>query len=114
MKTIQWMAGAVAALVLLAVAAQAAAADKEVTLTGEGKCAKCALKVSDKCQNVIQVTKDGKTETYFLVDNQVSKDFHPKICTSTQKVKATGTVKKSEGKDRLEFIPKKIELADTK
>ena len=47
---------------ILAVAAMAAlstaAFAKEVTLTGEGKCMKCALKKADKCQNVVEV-KDG-------------------------------------------------------
>ena len=48
---------AVAAMAALSTAAFA----KEVTLTGEGKCLKCALKKADKCQNVVEV-KDGEVK----------------------------------------------------
>jgi len=82
---------------------------KEVTITGEAKCAKCALKESDKCQNVIQVEKKHKTVTYYLVQNDVSKKFHEEICKQAKKVTATGTVKTVDGKKEL--TPTKIELA---
>jgi hypothetical protein len=49
-----------------ALALPAFAADKEVTVTGDGKCAKCALKETDKCQNAIQTQENGKTTTYYL------------------------------------------------
>ena len=83
---------------------------KEVTLSGEAKCGKCALKTSEKCVNVVQVQKDGKTVDYVLVDNKVSKDFHKNVCTETKKVTVTGKEKKAEGK--TEFIASKIELAN--
>ena len=47
------------------------AEDKAVTLTGEGKCAKCALKVADKCQNVVEV-KSGATRA-----ESFNEDFLP-------------------------------------
>src|SRR5437667_10455107 len=84
---------------LLGLTTSALAADqnkpkgKEVTITGDGKCAKCALKETEKCQNVIQTTEDGKTVTYYLTRNDVSKDFHDNLCKETKKVTATGTVK---------------------
>jgi len=101
-------------LVALAVAgltmtlALKARADDEKTIVGEGKCAKCALKETKSCQNVIQVKKGDKTETYYLVQNAVSKEFHENICKESKKVKATGTVKKVDGK--LELTVSKIEL----
>ena len=52
-----------------------AADAKTVTITGEGKCAKCALKETDKCQNVIQTKEDGKTVTYYVAKNDVSDGF---------------------------------------
>jgi len=42
------------------------------------------------------------------VHNDVSKKFHGKVCKSTEKVKATGTVKEVDGK--MELTPTKIDL----
>src|SRR5258708_7899815 len=94
------MAG-VAGLLLFALTTPAFAAEK--TITGEGKCAKCALKETDKCQNVIQVEKGGKTTTYYLVQNDLSKDFHGNLCKGPKKVTATGTVKKNKETGKLEM-----------
>ena len=105
MKTI---VNALCALALTASLSTAFAADKEITLTGEGKCGKCALKETKDCQNVVQVEKAGKKITYYLEQNDVAKKFHPEICTATKKVKVTGTVKEVDGKQRL--TAKKIEL----
>ncbi|EEF58595.1 DUF6370 family protein [Pedosphaera parvula] len=99
----------VAAFLMLALVSPVSAADKTVTITGEGKCAKCALKEADKCQNAIQVEKDGKTTTYYLVQNDVSKSFHENICKESKKVTATGTVKTEDGKMML--TADKIEVA---
>jgi hypothetical protein len=82
------------------------AADKDVTITGDGQCAKCSLKETSKCQNAIK-TADGKT--YYLTDNKVSKSFHDEICKETKKVTATGSVKEVDGK--MQLTAKKIELA---
>lgn len=87
-----------AALVASALTFTAFGADKEVTITGDGQCAKCSLKETSKCQNAIK-TADGKT--YYLADNKVSKDFHDELCQETKKVKATGTVKEVDGKMQL-------------
>jgi hypothetical protein len=106
MKTI---ANTLALLALIALIPTAVAADKEVTLTGEGKCGKCALKETKDCQNVLQVEKDGKKTTYYLEQNDVSKKFHPELCTETKKIQVTGTVKEVNGKQQL--TAKKIELA---
>ena len=96
-------------LFLFALAAPSLAEDKEVTVTGEGKCAKCILKEGDKCQTVIQTKEDGKTVSYYVADNEVSKNFHEDVCKQAKKVTATGTVKEVDGKKLL--TASKIELA---
>jgi len=101
----------VAGLALLALATPTFAAEdgKEVTITGEGKCGKCSLKETEKCQNVIVTKEDGKTVKYYLTQNETSKEFHDNICKEAKKVTATGTVKEVDGKKELTVS--KIELA---
>ena len=100
----------VAGLALLALATPSFAADdKEVTITGEGKCGKWSLKETEKCQNVIEAKEDGKTVKYYLTQNATSKEFHDNICKEAKKVTATGTVKEVDGKKEL--TASKIELA---
>ena len=109
MKTKLTLLSGVAALCLMGFATSAFAADKEVTVTGQGKCAKCSLKKADKCQNVIEAKEGGKKVTYWLAQNDVSKEFHDNICKEAKKVTATGTVKDEDGKKVL--TASKIELA---
>jgi hypothetical protein len=99
----------VAAAILAGALALPSLAAEEKTITGEGKCGKCALKETKTCQNVVQVKEKDKTVTYYLADNDVSKKFHDNICKETKKVTVTGTVKKVDGK--MELTPTKIELA---
>lgn len=103
-KSIMFLA--VAAGLLLAVSTSrllaADAASKEVTITGNATCAKCALHEGDKCQTVIQAQQDGKAVSYYLTDNDTSKAFHKNICSGPgEKVTATGTVKEKDGKEML-------------
>jgi hypothetical protein len=86
------VAGLVVALALGTMAmAEDAAAEK--TLTGKMTCAKCELKKTDACQNVLIVTEGDKTTTYYLVANQVSKDFHKNVCQGAKEgVSVTGVV----------------------
>ena len=84
-------------------------AEDTVTITGKGECAKCALHQSDKCQNVIETKTDGKKVTYWLAQNDVSKDFHENLCHGPKKITATGTVKEEDGK--MILTPTKIEEA---
>jgi hypothetical protein len=102
------MTTALIAIGLLFLCGGATIPGKEKTITGEGKCAKCALKETDSCQNAIVVEQKGKKVTYYLTDNDVSKEFHDHICKSSAKVKATGVVK--EAGDKMELTPTKIEL----
>ena len=86
----------VAALTLGATSLRAE--DKAVTLTGEGKCAKCALKIADKCQNVIEVKNGDKTTIYYLTGD-VSKAFHSdNLCSGSKQITVTGTPSEKDGK----------------
>jgi len=109
MKTKLAVLTGLATLCLLGFTSSVRAEDKEVTVTGEGKCAKCSLKKADKCQNVIETKVDGKKVTYWLAKNEVSNNFHDNICKETKKVTATGTVKEEDGKKVL--TASKIDLA---
>jgi hypothetical protein len=101
---------ALTGLLALALVTPAFAADKakEVTITGDGKCAKCVLHEGDKCRNAIQVDENGKTVTYYLADNKLSKEFHENICKESKKVTATGKVKEKDGK--MVLTASKLEL----
>ena len=83
-------------------------ADNEKSVTGQGKCAKCTLKETDSCQNVVEVKEGDKTVTYYLVRNEVSNKFHENLCKETKKITVTGTVKEVGGKQQL--TSSKIEL----
>lgn len=100
---------ALVGLVLAFNTTSALAKDKEVTLKGDAKCAMCQLHEGSACQTVIQTQKNGKTETYYVVDNDVSKNFHEDVCQHTQKVVAKGTVHTANGKQEVTLT--KIELA---
>jgi hypothetical protein len=101
MKKVSLLFLSVTGLVLL-LATPSFAKEKEVTITGEAKCAKCTLHQGDKCQTVIETEgKNGKTVTYYLADNDTAKGFHDKVCHGPEKVTATGTMKKVDGKREL-------------
>ncbi len=98
-------------LFLFALTGPALAEDKEVTITGEGKCAKCILKEGDECQTVIETQVHGKSVKYYVANNKIGKKFNDTdvVCEKAQKVTATGTVKDVDGKKVL--TPTKIALA---
>jgi hypothetical protein len=107
-KSLTGIAGLIG-LVLAFNATSALAKDKEVTINGEAKCAMCMLHEGDACKTVIQAKKSGKTVTYYLVDNDVSKAFHENVCHAGKKVVAKGTVTEEGGKEKLTLT--KIEVA---
>jgi hypothetical protein len=81
---------------------------KTITITGDMVCGKCTLHETKTCQNVVQVTKDGKTVQYFLVRNDISNAAHEAVCGgSSEKVTVTGTVTEKDGKEIM--TPSKIE-----
>ena len=100
-----------AAVMLTGVGLMARAADaEEVTIQGEGQCAKCSLNETDACQNAVVVEEGGKEVTYLLAKNKVANDFHPKICKVVKTVEATGTVKEEDGQKVM--TASKIELVE--
>lgn len=107
MKKATMLLTVVTTLMLLLVALPSFAKTKEITITGQAQCAKCALKETDKCQTVIQTQKGRKKVSYYLVNNDVAKGFHEEVCHGPKDVTATGTVKKVDGKN--EFTATKIE-----
>ena len=109
MKTNPIAAIASLAAAALLMTSAAFAADKEVTLTGVGQCAKCELGKTSACQSALVVKQNGKEDLFLLVDNEVSKKFHDNICTGTAEITVTGVVKESAGKK--EIVASKIELA---
>jgi hypothetical protein len=101
----------VASLLALALSGLALAdsGGKEITITGKGCCAKCCLKTADACQGAVTVEKDGAKKTYYLVDNEVAKNFHDNICKGVKDVVVTGKCEKVG--DKLQVTASKIELA---
>lgn len=98
----------------IAGATTALAAD-EVTITGNMVCGKCTLHETEVCQNVVQVTADGKTVNYYLKDNDISKAEHGAICKGgSEKVTVTGKVKEKDGKKTLTATKIEVVKADAK
>ena len=108
-KTSLILLAGIAGLLTFVLATTTFAADKgkEVTLTGQATCAKCALHESDKCQNVLQVTENGKTVNYYLA-GKASEEFHKNVCHGPEKATVTGTLTEKDGKN--EVAVSKIEL----
>ncbi|MEJ0089971.1 MAG: DUF6370 family protein [Limisphaerales bacterium] len=104
MKNTKLILTAIVGLVLVSGTSRLLADDvgKAITITGSMVCGKCELHEAKSCQNVVQVTKDGKTVNYYLVQNDTSKAAHELICEGTpQKVIVTGSVEKKDGKQVL-------------
>jgi hypothetical protein len=82
--------------------------DAPVTLKGTMTCAKCGLKIADKCQSVLQVKNGDTTTLYYIADSDASKGTHDKVCTAAvDNVTITGTVADKDGKKWI--TPTKIE-----
>jgi hypothetical protein len=93
----------------LALSTSHAATESDKTITGDGACAKCVLKESEKCQATITTEADGKKVAYYVTPNNVAKEFGDKLCAEKKKVTATGKVTTANGKQML--LASKIELA---
>ena len=82
---------------------------KEVSITGNMVCGKCTLHLTEKCQNVVQVTENGETVNYYLKQNDVSKKEHSAVCHGdTEKVTVIGNLTEKDGKKIL--TPIKIDV----
>lgn len=78
-------------------------AAEEKTVTGDAVCAKCALKETPKCQNVVMVKEGDKTVNYYLEGPESQKAHQALgICGASKdapiKVKVTGAVEEKDGK----------------
>jgi hypothetical protein len=100
---------AVAASLAAAVFTVRAAEGKDLTVTGTGSCAKCELKKSDKCENVVSV-KDGDKTTLYYLTGDVSKSFHKNLCSGTAKITVSGKATKDGDKNLIAVS--KIEKVD--
>jgi Family of unknown function (DUF6370) len=110
MKKSKMIAVAATAFLLAGFTSSLSAADagKQATITGSMVCGKCTLHETKSCQNVVQVTKDGKTVNYYLIQNDTSKAAHGAICGGdSEKVTVTGAVEEKDGKEVM--TPSKIE-----
>jgi hypothetical protein len=85
------------AVCLVGLATIARADDKEVTLKGDITCAKCDLKLADKCATVIKVKESGKDVVYYF-DEAGHKKYHSKVCTESKEGAVTGKVSEKDGK----------------
>jgi len=103
MKQLKFTLALLAGLAFAGAAFTAFADDaKTTTITGNMVCGKCTLHETATCQNVIQVTTDGKTVNYYLTKNETSDAMHADVCHSDgEKVTATGTVTEKDGKEML-------------
>ena len=80
---------------------------KEVTLTGDGVCAHCSLKLTDSCNNALQVKNDeGKLINYILT-GKAQKDQHFGA-KATPGVTVTGTVSKKDGQKFIKASSLKV------
>lgn len=104
------IAGFIALMMLVAAVSAFADDAATITITGMGKCAKCALHQSDKCQNVVEVEKDGKTTTYWLTGAKSKAFHHDNLCQDSKKVTVTGTLSEKDGKQMIKVS--EIKLAD--
>jgi hypothetical protein len=72
-------------------------ADEEKKLEGTITCAKCDLKESEKCHNVI-VVKEGDKKVVYWFDAKSKTKQHKEVCTEAKEGTVTGTVAKDGDK----------------
>lgn len=86
---------------------------QKATIKGLGMCAKCELGETAQCQNAVKLVKDGKEWIYLFADNDLSKDFHKNVCTSTVNIVAVGDLLLKEN-GRPIFTAAKLEAQEFK
>jgi len=94
---------------LLAVGQLVAADEKEVTLKGTITCAKCDLKLAEKCATVIKVQENGADVVYWF-DSASHKKNHKAICMDPKAGTVTGTVSEKDGKKWIKVT--KLDFGD--
>ena len=80
-----------------------ATAEEEKTFEGEMSCAKCNLKLADKCEDTLKVG-----DTLYLLEENGKRKTSEHVCSDSEKAKVTGKVEERDGKKFI--VASKIEL----
>lgn len=75
----------------------------DTKLTGTFVCGRCALKVTAKCTNTLQVKEGDRVVNYFLEDKGVKEAYHEEIC-GDGKLENTTVVGQVTERDGKKFI----------
>ena len=87
----------VALVFVLGLVAGSTVSAEETTLSGTLKCAKCALKKAEKCQDVLVVTDAaGAATEYWVVKNEAAEKAGHQ-CKTEAKATVTGVVSEKDG-----------------
>jgi hypothetical protein len=86
-------------MTLLALAGFVQAEDKK--LEGTATCAKCDLKIAEKCRTVVVVTVDGKKEVYLAEPNDKANALHEEICKGGKEATVEGTIAEKDGQKTI-------------
>jgi Rieske Fe-S protein len=88
----------VALALVFGLTAMTAVSAAETTVKGSLSCAKCHLKKSDKCQDVLTVTDaQGASTEYWIVKNEAAEKAGHQ-CSKTAPATVTGEVTEKDGK----------------
>jgi hypothetical protein len=91
-----------ALLSTILVAATSVVFAADTKLEGKATCAKCDLKIADKCQAAVVVKgADGKEVTYLSEPNDKAKALHKEICKGGKEATVEGTVSEKDGKKTI-------------
>ena len=80
--------------------AEAADAQKTVTLSGQIGCGHCAFNVGTSCSDVIRVKESGKDVIYFFAADP-SRKHDTAMCETVRDGKVTGVVSEKDGKKTI-------------
>jgi hypothetical protein len=80
-----------------------ARAAEEKTLEGEMSCAKCNLKIADKCEDTLKVG-----DTLYLLEEGGKRKTSEHVCSGSAKAKVTGKVEERDGQKFI--VASKIEV----
>jgi hypothetical protein len=87
----------IALAIVLGLMATSTLSAAESTFKGTLSCAKCTLKKSDKCQDVLTVTDEkGAATEYWIVKNEAAEKAGHQ-CTKTAAATVTGEVSEKDG-----------------
>jgi hypothetical protein len=91
-------------LLVAAMSLTGAAQDKkEVTLKGDGTCAKCELGQTQKCQDALDV-KEGDLKGVYYITGKAAKGLHKDICKGRKPLTVTGAVSTKDGQKWINAV----------